>query len=113
MEIISEHLDRWVADQLLNPFAQDGGKYVQPLLTLHRHIYMLAEDYLSKPTSEAKYTNWYFSRFSSLETIRKQQTKRKPGFNMDSLKHTEKRRIFRTFLRHELLCKILWRLWVI
>ncbi|QPC69417.1 hypothetical protein HYE68_000169 [Fusarium pseudograminearum] len=103
-------LQEWSAGQLPDPFKVKTEHEASQLNQLHSRILLLAEDYITKATSSFPPRD-----YRCLPQIRRPSDNRhlmfkgaevKPRFNLADLTSFEKTRLFKAFMRHELMCRI-------
>lgn len=114
VESVEAHLYRWGEGKLPNPFESRNTLAAIDLLNLHSHLQLYIEDFLGKSTQPwlrrsyryiPKWAHADFSQDFSNEWLDKSAFDY--GYDtMVKLTAEQRRRVYRGFLRHELLCKI-------
>ncbi|KAI5458480.1 hypothetical protein BGZ63DRAFT_362772 [Mariannaea sp. PMI_226] len=97
----------WTAGELPNPFSVEDNELIAEIDRLHSRLLLFIEDYLTKAT--AIFPPRDYLCLPDLSSIRgylifKDRTIC-PRFDVALLSFQERRRLFRAFLRHEIICK--------
>ncbi|UZP32207.1 hypothetical protein NXS19_000023 [Fusarium pseudograminearum] len=96
---IEVHFNRWAANTLPDPFKKLKKNRIAKLDRLFSRVGLFIEDYMSKATSHA-----LALEYLSLPKITYTNTNKR--VTLDDLTPTERYRLFRAFLKFELLCKV-------
>lgn len=115
VKAIESHLYEWSKEALLDPVKVRSTQLILDLLSLHSRLQLYIEDFLGKATSRPdsmsrcyrSLPNWAHTDFSqSLSNQYLAAAGLDCSYDIAQLPADERRRIFRSFLRHELICKI-------
>ncbi|KAM0491423.1 hypothetical protein ACHAP8_010690 [Fusarium lateritium] len=99
--IINCHFNQWASNNLPDPFKSFDEYRITELDRIFARLGLFIEDYMSKATSSNPVL-----RYLSLPSIVYTDTDTDNRVTLDDLTPTERYRLFRAFLRYEMLCKV-------
>ncbi|KAJ3539052.1 hypothetical protein NM208_g5647 [Fusarium decemcellulare] len=112
--ILRQHMNLWQSQKFTNPLLKPNTPGLKALERLHRRLLTYIEDYLAKATHP--FPPRAYRCLPNLASCQSQLIFRgrvvSGGFDANDLNVFERRRIFRAFLRYELIGKINQLLWV-
>ncbi|KAF5009988.1 hypothetical protein FDECE_3825 [Fusarium decemcellulare] len=112
--VLRQHMNLWQSQKFTNPLLKPNTPGLKALERLHRRLLTYIEDYLAKATHP--FPPRAYRCLPNLASCQSQLIFRgrvvSGGFNANDLNVFERRRLFRAFLRYELIGKTNQLLWV-